>query len=193
MDRRRMMMAKKGGLPKEYQEVEWISNGKAGWFMTNIYPTNEYYVELEVLKLGANSIFGIQTTPIFQHTNRDEIRRNGSRFYMGTSDVFRKLRIGRYVYVEDFETPVNDFGTAVFECVSPIAVFARSTSATAVNDISYDDKLKYLKVDDGSTVVLDLIPCYRKSDNEIGMYDLVSKTFFTNQGTGTFTKGADVN
>lgn len=40
--------------------------------------------------------------------------------------------------------------------------------------------------------IIDLVPCCRKSDGEIGMYDLVSNTFFTNQGTGTFLKGADV-
>ena len=42
-------------------------------------------------------------------------------------------------------------------------------------------------------LVRNFIPCYRKSDNEIGMYDTVSKTFFTNQGTGTFLKGNDVS
>lgn len=45
---------------------------------------------------------------------------------------------------------------------------------------------------DKSTIVRYLIPCYRKNDNEIGMYDTVSKSFFTNQGTGTFLKGVDV-
>lgn len=40
--------------------------------------------------------------------------------------------------------------------------------------------------------VIDLIPCYRKSDGEIGMYDIVSGAFFANAGTGSFTKGADV-
>lgn len=38
-----------------------------------------------------------------------------------------------------------------------------------------------------------LIPCYRKSDNSIGMYDIIKKSFRPNLGTGTFTKGADVN
>jgi len=32
-------------------------------------------------------------------------------------------------------------------------------------------------------------PCYRKSDNVIGMYDTVTKAFFVNSGSGTFTKG----
>lgn len=34
-----------------------------------------------------------------------------------------------------------------------------------------------------------LIPAKRKSDNVIGMYDMVTKRFFTNSGTGSFTEG----
>lgn len=33
------------------------------------------------------------------------------------------------------------------------------------------------------------IPCYRNSDNEVGLYDLVNNVFYTNQGTGAFTYG----
>lgn len=38
----------------------------------------------------------------------------------------------------------------------------------------------------------DFIPCYRKADHKPGMYDLVTNTFFTNQGTGEFVLGPDV-
>lgn len=41
--------------------------------------------------------------------------------------------------------------------------------------------------------ILNLIPCYRKSDSEPGMYDTVSKTFYINSGTGTFLVGNDVS
>lgn len=37
------------------------------------------------------------------------------------------------------------------------------------------------------------VPCYRKADDEIGFYELVSGTFLTNAGSGTFGKGPDVN
>ena len=40
--------------------------------------------------------------------------------------------------------------------------------------------------------VAEFIPCYRKADGEIGMYDTVNGVFYTNSGSGTFTKGADV-
>ena len=50
----------------------------------------------------------------------------------------------------------------------------------------------YLKMWLDDVLVRDYIPCYRKSDGEIGMYDIVSNSFFTNAGSGTFEKGDDV-
>lgn len=41
--------------------------------------------------------------------------------------------------------------------------------------------------------VANLIPCYRLSDDEIGMYNTVTRSFLTNQGTGTFIKGPAVH
>jgi len=37
------------------------------------------------------------------------------------------------------------------------------------------------------------IPVKRKSDEELGLYDLVTGTFFTNQGTGTFIAGPEMS
>lgn len=53
---------------------------------------------------------------------------------------------------------------------------------------------KYYKtciLENGYPVKL-FVPCYRKSDNVIGMYDPIQKNFYTNYGTGTFTKGENV-
>jgi len=53
-------------------------------------------------------------------------------------------------------------------------------------------KLYFCKLYDNGTLVRDFVPCYRKADGEIGLYDAVNDVFYTNQGTGTFAKGADV-
>ena len=47
---------------------------------------------------------------------------------------------------------------------------------------------------DGTTphLVCDLIPVKRKRDNVVCMYDLVTKTFFENQGTGNFIAGNEL-
>lgn len=54
-------------------------------------------------------------------------------------------------------------------------------------------KLYYTKIWDSWTLVRDLVPCYRKSDNVIWMYDLVNDVFYINSWSWTFTKWADVN
>lgn len=58
--------------------------------------------------------------------------------------------------------------------------------------ISGTNQIYYFRLYKNRKIAFDGIPCYRKSDDVIGLYDLVSKQFYTNQGTGTFTKGADV-
>ena len=42
------------------------------------------------------------------------------------------------------------------------------------------------------TVIRDFIPCYRKSDGEAGVYDIVTNTFHTNAWSGEFLVGPDV-
>lgn len=51
---------------------------------------------------------------------------------------------------------------------------------------------KFQYFDKSDTMVCDLVPCYRKSDMVVGMYDTVRKRFLTNVGSGAFTKGPDV-
>ncbi len=38
-----------------------------------------------------------------------------------------------------------------------------------------------------------LVPCYRRADSVIWMYDIVNNTFYTNAGSWTFIKWPDVN
>ena len=51
-------------------------------------------------------------------------------------------------------------------------------------------KLGYFKYyDKNNELTHDLIPCYRKIDNKIGMYNVAKKQFFKNIGDGEFTAG----
>ena len=61
---------------------------------------------------------------------------------------------------------------------------------------SYNAKSKYYlyKVyDENGILIQNLIPAKHKSDNEIGMYDMVTGRFFGNSGTGTFTTGTAID
>lgn len=75
-------------------------------------------------------------------------------------------------------------GTAQF----PLFCRYRS-SQDGYNYYSQNMKLYYFKLyNSESNLVRDLIPCYRKSDDVIWMYDLVNNQFYTNSWTWTFIK-----
>jgi len=50
-------------------------------------------------------------------------------------------------------------------------------------------KVYYVRIWNNGLLVRNFIPARRNSDGEIGMYDTVSNTFFTNAGTGEFIAG----
>lgn len=54
------------------------------------------------------------------------------------------------------------------------------------------NKLYYLNITEWWVKKREMIPCYRKSDNVIWLYDLVEWKFYTNAWTWTFTKWANV-
>ena len=53
-------------------------------------------------------------------------------------------------------------------------------------------KVYSLKISVDDTIVGDFIPARRDEDGELGLYDIVRKSFHTNIGTGTFVAGAVV-
>ena len=64
---------------------------------------------------------------------------------------------------------------------------------TSVLMRSFASRFYYVKLDNGTTR-RDFIPARRDSDNELGMYDIITNTFFTNAaGTGEFIGGPIVN
>ncbi len=69
-----------------------------------------------------------------------------------------------------------------------LTLFAANRS---IVDLMSSYKLYNCKITNKNTNTLerDFIPCYRNSDNEVGLYDLVNNVFYTNQGTGVFTYG----
>ena len=68
----------------------------------------------------------------------------------------------------------------------PIYVGARNGS-DSVSKVKYYD----FSLTSNGREVMHLIPARRNNDNVLGMYDIVTGTFFTNAGSGTFVTGPD--
>lgn len=59
-------------------------------------------------------------------------------------------------------------------------------------DYAYPCRIWYHWIAVNGTKAFNLVPCYRKSDNKPGMYDIINDTFYTNAGTGEFVLGPEV-
>lgn len=100
-----------------------------------------------------------------------------------------------YDYINKIKTlKVNgEINTATQNCriaseTTPVYIMNNARKSTP-----FIGKLFYLKLFMEDELVFDLVPCYRKSDNKPGLYDAVNDVFYTNEGTGEFTVGEDVN
>lgn len=91
---------------------------------------------------------------------------NGTR--LGSNNVsYRDVGLKPFLFC------MNVSGTAGYHGASRIYSYKRFNNST-------------------NEVYQELVPCYRTQDNVAGMYDLVSGSFLTNAGSGTFVVGPDV-
>ena len=176
------------GVPGDYTEIKGIT-----------YDGNVYY-EIGDLKLtGADTLrFSFSATAacnvIGCYTTMDA--QTNFSVYASTSDGAKYLRYDGgtyYSYIttnKKYNIVITPMGATGFEqestwtkkdftAVSDLCIGTTSTTATSA-------KLKGTLY--GKVVVdgrFDGIPCKRNSDNAIGYYDTVSKTFYENEGTGT--------
>lgn len=81
-------------------------------------------------------------------------------------------------------------GTLVQQ-VTPIAI-CRYNNATNTPSGGRAMSVYGARMTQGSEIVREYLPCYRKSDGEIGLIETFSGQFFPSQVSGGFTKGEDV-
>lgn len=64
----------------------------------------------------------------------------------------------------------------------------------ASGNLSYASAMELynFKIYDDDVLVRDFIPCSKRSDGKIGLYDIVNNQFYPNAGTGTFVAGPEV-
>lgn len=76
--------------------------------------------------------------------------------------------------------------------VTGLSLFNAYSSTARAYNFPFNGKIYSATVYRDGEAVMNLIPCKRISDNEIGMYDIVNSKFYTNSGTGAFEGGAEL-
>lgn len=196
--RRRALLGIGNGsiLPPQYQQVEYLESTGTQYIDTGVTISKSKSIECEVMPIsvsGFTSLYGIYEAAHFVTAWITNNRLENQRF--GTQTVAAPIQYGiKHIILHSDKGFVID-GTNYayssqddFESTNTLYIFKTNNFGLLAIARLY----KFIIYNNG-VQFLSLIPCYRKSDNVAGMYDLVNDVFYTNQGTGTFTKGPDVN
>ena len=76
----------------------------------------------------------------------------------------------------------------------PMAIFGYHAAASGTVTSKREYKLYSARVSKGHEIYREYIPCYRKSDGVVGLYEKFTGQFLTNDAdTGSFAKGPDID
>lgn len=74
----------------------------------------------------------------------------------------------------------------------PVSIFGYHSASSGTVTSKREFKLYSARCSRGHEVVREYIPCYRKSDGVVGLYEKFTGQFLTSE-TGAFAKGADIS
>lgn len=202
-----------GRLPNEYQEVEYIEEKRTStnyaYIDTGVIPNANTGVDIVYKAINCTEsqyILGVRESSISYAVNGSssrtdwDIRFNGVAVYSEierTADKWRS-KITMSNGAGTWELTNLDVGTSKtinfsgkkVTATLPLGLFYYNYEATNPTAYTHHNLRVYsCKIYDGTTLIRDFIPCHRKSDDEIGMYDLVNNVFYSNANTGDFTQG----
>lgn len=193
-------------LPDEYQEIEYIeSNGTQ--YMDDVYiiPLNSssfiIETESEIKSTFEKCLVGSPDKTLeFGYGSS-----NNSQFFWISASikyVSTESNLNRKNYFKGFidkngRSFITDLdGGSFVESTYTISKIAGAklnllTYRTTESGTKYgfSGKVYNIKFTTDDIITRNFIPCYRKIDGEVGMYDLVEGKFYENQGSGDFIAG----
>ena len=196
-------------LPTEYQEVEYIQSNGTQYIDTGVVATSGFEIDI---KINIDTVTGSQAPILAAHEPSEPYKRNfiayisskkmeidaGDKITQTSVTLTRDDVIKASNVENNFYLNVNgtNYTPTVTADASNLAYSGRTMHLLHCN--GYDNgytsgKVYYCKITVDGTLVRSFVPCYRKSDNVAGLYDLVNNVFYTNAGSGVFAVGADSN
>lgn len=188
---------------KGYQEVEYLESDGNQYIDTGYFAktTNRFVSKyfLPITSKGGNTFgsFSSKQDVGFTLYSMDDNSRFGKSqknatgnyngFIFGEPAIFDYSTNGIFQNGQLIYTPVTSYA------IQDISLFLFACNVTGVASGGIPQKMYYFKIYDDNVLVRNFVPCYRKADNVIGMYDIVNDVFYVNLGSGEFIAGPDVN
>lgn len=110
----------------------------------------------------------------------------------GVNNTKYKIDLSRNGFYVD-NVKISDVNEIVFETGCNIYLGSLNNNGSKNHSYSAGGLVIYdCKIYESKDLIRYFIPCYRKSDNHIGMYDVVNDVFYMNLGAEAFIKGTDI-
>ena len=190
-----------GGLPWAYRKVEYLESNGSPYIVLNEKATYNCEIALDCYAVrysgnrffmgsrkapnaGCIAIIGIQPMVVYQFGDMP-MSIYAKDITLNSRHVIVANNIG--CFVDDVKMYSYNGTSNVSESDNNIFLFASSQGS---NEVEYHAppgfRVYSAYVKKSGVYTVKLIPCVRKSDNKPGMYDTVTKTFYTNAGNGEF-------
>lgn len=194
-----------------YQRVEYITSDGLSYIITDFIADNSCGLELI-----ASFPTLVDRPPMGSRTDTGATRfycvypMSANSFYFGfntgstisvkpTADTIYRLQTNfvnsRLVNIYDIDG-IRKGGTTISQTLAdqsiPVAIFGYYHGGTDTINSVREYTLYGARISQENEVMREYIPCYRKSDGVIGLYEKFTGEFLINQGTGAFTKGQDI-
>jgi len=194
-------------LPTEYQEVEYIKTTGTQYIDTGVIGKNGISAELkfELSTKDNGSLLGNRMTgttrfwPAMWYNNKwnstiavDSYSTHSTTINANTiyTTYFKSDSSG---WTFDVNNNRVSSGNLTVNNTNNMWMFGTNNNDSSTLQYPFKGKAYYAKIWNGDELVRYFIPCYRKSDNKPGLYDLVNNVFYTNNGTGEFSIGSPIN
>ena len=199
-------------LPEDYQRVEYIESSGTQFIELPIgfYPTDKVRMKGSVNISNRPDSYMVSPKIWNNSNNRFCVcgwsDANTNLFGRSFSVGYGTMPTGRTQFSAPYENDGNIYSYLYKDrtfvlidkgmtCVFPEGIFG-AESANLKLFFGYNQntagKICYYIHEKADGRKIALFACYRKADGVIGMYDVENDVFYTNDGTGDFTKGQDI-
>lgn len=197
------------GLPISYQRLEYFTNEVGSFIDTGITPADiknkpTIITKFQMISNGDKDWFGTDNNNgmiVFNYSSKGN--QNYVRFLSGSyagwvytsghsRDDINTISMPKTIKLIK-ETYACIYVDGKLICSNPNV--SELTSGLHIqigrgrNGLDTSSNWYSFQIADGNVVKFNGVPCIRKADNVVGMYDFATKKFFTNQGTGDFVAG----
>ena len=168
--------------------IDSTDTGSVSFFGSRVGFTNQAYQSFPFYYSGGSSPY-----QYFNSRFGNVAYNYGSYVFPFTPDVKFTLKFGNGEIYKDGTKVLDMSNSSIFTSNLNVYIFACNNNGSVAFSDGYGTLDIYeMKMSRGGVLLRHFIPCYRKSDSEVGLYDLVSGTFFTNQGSGEFLAGVSI-